>query len=207
MKPHETKKDIYHKKSKIEGYRARSAYKLIQINERFNIFNQNSIKNILDLGCAPGSWPQVLINKIGNRKGLKIMGVDYKRMGPIEGVKLLSINVFSEKFEKEIESYFPKGLDLILSDMAPKISGVKSLDSTRTIELIERAYDLSDKYLNKNGNFIAKVFQCSELNDLLKNTFEKNFQFVKIHKPKASRKGNRELYIIAKGYGLEKKGK
>lgn len=193
------KRDYYHKKSKEEGFRARAAYKLIQIDERFNIFK--NVKSILDLGAAPGSWVQAILNKIGDRKPL-IMGVDYKRMGDIDGARMLSINVYSEELEKEIINYFPQGIDLILSDMAPKITGNKELDAVKTIDLIRRALFFK-KYLNPNGNFVAKVFHCPEMFELL-NELKGEFQSAQTHKPKASRMGNRELYIIAKGFKSEK---
>ncbi|MHA1728444.1 MAG: SAM-dependent methyltransferase [Promethearchaeota archaeon] len=196
MKLRKYKKDIYHKKSKEEGFRARSAWKLIQINERFNIFT--NVNSVLDLGAAPGSWIQVLLRLIGDRNPL-VFGVDYKHIGPIEGAKISSVNVYSEKIEEEIEDYFKNGIDCILSDMAPKISGNKSLDNGKMIDLVNRAYELVRKYMNKGGNFVIKVFQYPEINALLKE-FKRYFQMVKLHKPKASRIGSRELYIIAKNY-------
>lgn len=194
--------DFYHKKSKIEGFRARSAYKLIQIDEKFKILK--SMNSVLDLGAAPGSWIQVILDLTDNRKKPRIMGVDYKKVGQLPGAKILSINVFSEKLEEEIAEYFENGIDLILSDMAPKISGNKSIDAAKTIDLVMRAYDLALKFMNSGGNFVAKVFQCPEMHDLLRKIKTK-FIFAQIHKPKASRTGNREYYIIAKGFKLKEK--
>jgi 23S rRNA (uridine2552-2'-O)-methyltransferase len=194
--------DFYHKKSKIEGFRARSAYKLIQINEKFKILH--SMNSVLDLGAAPGSWIQVILDLTVNRKKPRIMGVDYKRVGQLPGAKILSLNVFSDKLEVEITKYFENGIDLILSDMAPKISGNKSIDAAKTIDLVMRAYDLALKFMNSGGNFVAKVFQCPEMHGLLKKIKTK-FNFAQIHKPKASRTGNREYYVIAKGFNRNRK--
>lgn len=196
------KNDFYHKKSKIEGFRARSAYKLIQINEKFKILH--SMDSVLDLGTAPGSWIQVIIELTVNRKKPRIMGVDYKRVGKLPGAKTISMNIFSDKLEEEITKYFENGIDLILSDMAPKISGNKTIDSAKTIELVLRAYDLALKFMNSGGNFVAKIFQCPEMHGLLRK-IKNNFNFVQIHKPKASRTGNREYYVIAKGFKLKEK--
>jgi 23S rRNA (uridine2552-2'-O)-methyltransferase len=197
-----SKHDFYHKKSKIDGFRARSAYKLMQIHEKFKILN--SMNNILDLGAAPGSWIQVILDITDNHSKPRIMGVDYKRVGQLPGAKLLAMNVFSDKFETEITNYFENGIDLILSDMAPKISGNKSIDAAKTIDLIIRAYDLALKFMNSGGNFVAKIFQCPEMHGLLRR-FKTKFNFAQIYKPKASRTGNREYYLIAKGFKLKEK--
>ena len=197
MKPEKYKTDFYDKLAIDNGYRARSAYKLLQINQKYKIFPYT--KYVLDLGSAPGSWVQVAMKELEDRRRKLVMGVDYKRMGEIKGAKLVSANIFSKKFDEIVWDYFPKGIDVILSDMSPKISGNKYLDSAKTIELVEKALSLVDKFLNNKGNFVAKVFQCPELDDL-KEKVSISFKSVFLHKPKASRRGNREIYLIAKGY-------
>jgi 23S rRNA (uridine2552-2'-O)-methyltransferase len=195
MKPDQFKKDEFHKKAQEDGFRARSAFKIIQIHEQFNIFH--NAKAILDLGCAPGSWLQAILDLTKDRK-IKLMGVDLTRITPIEDVKLLKMDVFSEKLEEEIENYFVDGIDVIVSDMAPHTSGNKTLDSGRSIDLVQRAFSLADNFLKVGGNVVTKVFQSQDMNEFVRKIKAK-YEFVQTHKPKASRQGNWELYIIAKG--------
>ncbi|TFG19771.1 MAG: RlmE family RNA methyltransferase [Promethearchaeota archaeon] len=188
--------DEFHKKSKQEGYYARSAYKLLNIDEKFNIFK--NIRYVLDLGASPGSWLQVTSLKLDKSK-TKIMGVDLKKIRPVEGVKQLHMDVYSDQLEEEIRTYFTKGIDLVLSDLAPNTSGNKILDSGRSIALVMRAYDISHPFLRQKGKFVAKLFQCAEMNEI-KHRLEKDFLKVQFYKPKASRQHSRELFIIASGF-------
>lgn len=195
MKPDQYKKDEFHRKAQEDGFRARSAFKIIQIHEQFKIFSK--AKSILDLGCAPGSWLQAILDITKGRK-IRLMGVDLTRISPIEGVKILKMDVFSETLEEEIKNYFIEGIDVIVSDMAPHTSGNKTLDSNRSIDLVQRAFDLADKFMNQGGNVVAKVFQSQEMNYFVRDIKPK-YEYVQTHKPKASRQGNSELYIIAIG--------
>jgi 23S rRNA (uridine2552-2'-O)-methyltransferase len=195
MKPEQYKKDEFANKAKEDGFRARSAYKIIQIHEQFKIFNK--ARSILDLGCAPGSWLQAIFDITQGRK-IQLMGVDLTRISPIEGVKLLKMDVSSEKLEEEIKNYFKDGIDVIVSDLAPHTSGNKTLDAGRSIDLVQRAFSLADKYMNPGGNVVAKVFQSQDMNQFMKEIKPK-FEYIQTHKPKASRQGNSELYIVALG--------
>ncbi|MHA1821267.1 MAG: SAM-dependent methyltransferase [Promethearchaeota archaeon] len=200
MKLDKYKRDYYHNLAQKEGYRSRAAYKLLQIDEKFNIFKD--VRYVLDLGAAPGSWIQVALKKIKDKKDKKILGVDYKRIGlnfDPKIVKTININIFSDKMEEEIREYFPHGLDLILSDMAPKLSGIKEYDAIKTIELVERAFYFAKLFLKKDKHFVAKVFHSPDLFNL-KNELSKSFRKVHLYKPKASRRGNREIYIICKHF-------
>ena len=204
------KKDYFYAKSKEDGFRARAVYKITQINDEFGIFTRGTtketVKGVLDLGAAPGSWIQGVLSVIGNENP-KILGVDVKRMGEIPGARMVTLNVMSEQMENEIESFFDRGIDLVLSDMSPKISGNKEIDTGKTLDLVNRAIVLARKYLNKGGNFVSKIFQYAEMNEII-NDLKQDFNIVQAHKPKASRQGNREMYIIALGYkmGERKKG-
>ena len=188
--------DKFHKKSKADGYRARSAYKLLHINTKFQIFK--NVRYVLDLGASPGSWLQVCVSQL-DKSNPKIMGVDRKRIQEINGVKHLHMDVYSEKLDGEIQSFFTKGIDLILSDLAPNTSGNKTLDSARSVDLVLRAYEVAQPYLRHKGKFVAKIFHCPEIDDL-KRKLDPRFERVQFFKPKASREHSRELFVIALGY-------
>jgi len=188
--------DEFHNKSKIDGYRARSAYKILHINEKFQIFK--GVRYVLDLGSSPGSWLQVAVSQL-KKSNPKIMGVDRKKIKEIEGVKHLHMDVYSEQLEIEIQSYFPYGIDLVMSDLAPNTSGNKDYDATRSVELVYRAFQLADTNLRPNGKFIAKIFHCPEIHQLKRN-LEPKFDKVQYYKPKASREHSREIFLVALGY-------
>lgn len=192
----EHRSDEYHTKSKEDGFRARSAYKLLHINEKFSIFK--NVRYVLDLGASPGSWLQVSVSQLKNVSP-KIMGVDRKRIQEIEGVKHLRMDVYSDLIDVEVSTYFTQGIDLVLSDLAPNTSGNKILDAGRSLDLVERAFEIARPYLRKKGKFVAKAFHCPEI-DQLKKKFMSKFDKVHIFKPKASRQHSRELFIIALGY-------
>ncbi len=181
-------KDKITLKAKREGYRARSAYKLIQINKKHNIIKEND--KVLDVGCAPGSWMQVVLN-------LKavVLGVDINEIKPIKNAKFILGNILEDKTLKKIKGKF----DVVLSDISPRISGIKELDKVKDIELIYRVIAMVQLYLRKGGNFVCKIFQSEETNKILKK-IRKNFKFVKIFKPAASKKRSKEIYIVAKSY-------
>ncbi|MBN2157312.1 MAG: RlmE family RNA methyltransferase [Candidatus Lokiarchaeota archaeon] len=199
----EHRSDEYHNKSKEDGFRARSAYKLLHINEKFHIFK--NVRNVLDLGASPGSWLQVTLSQL-KEKRTKILGVDQKKIREIEGVKQLKMDVYSDQLEDEIKTYFPKGIDLLLSDLAPNTSGNKTYDAARSVDLVNRAFEIAEKFLQPGGNLVAKLFHCPEIKEL-KRKFEQTFQKVQFHKPKASRQHSREIFIIALGYKNKKNNK
>ena len=144
------KKDIYYKKSKILGYRSRSAFKLIEMNEKFKFINKETL--LLDLGASPGGWTQVA-NKI-IKKG-KILTVDKLDMEKIDNVEFIKGDFLNVETEEKILIFFKNKIDVIISDMAPNTSGNKNLDSYRTGELCLKAMDLSQRILNKNGIFLS----------------------------------------------------
>ncbi|MHA1342144.1 MAG: RlmE family RNA methyltransferase [Promethearchaeota archaeon] len=197
MKPENHRRDYYHKKAKLQGFRSRAAYKLLQIDEKFHIIKGK--KNILDLGCAPGSWIQAIISKSNNPQKLKIVGIDIKRIKPLDYAIILKMDVFSNQIIDKLKELFPNGIDLILSDMSPNISGNKSYDNARSLALLERAFFIAKNFLNQNGDFIAKFFQSQDTIKFI-NSIKKYFKIVKIHKPKASTKGNREMFVVAKNF-------
>ena len=185
--------DEYVIKSKIDGYRSRSSYKLIQINKKFNFFKKSN--NILDLGCSPGGWLQVS-QKLAP-KNSKILGVDKINLEFIPDVKFIKNDIFDDDVFKKIDTFFEgKKIDLILSDMSPNSSGNKKVDHLRIISLIEKVLDLSEYFLSKNGFLIAKIFQGGAQGDLIKK-MKKTLSSIKYFKPKASRSESPETYLVA----------
>ncbi len=187
------RKDTFFVKAKSEGYRSRSAFKLIEMNNKFNFLRKNS--SILDLGSSPGGWSQVVSKKI---KASKILAVDIKPMETLKNVTFINGN-FQESFiEKKIFSFFNHKADLVLSDMAANTTGNKELDSYRTGELCINAMNLAIKILNKQGAFVSKLFMGSifdEINGKAKN----HFKNVVKYKPISSKKESKEIYIFCKG--------
>jgi len=179
----QNRKDKYFQKAKREGYLARSAYKLLEINKKYNIIKAGDV--VLDLGCSPGSWTQVCL-KLNVKR---VIGVDIDQ-AKIEDKKFK----FIEGSFEEIK--IPDKFDVVLSDVAPSTSG--HMDAEESIDLTEKAFEIGKKVLKKNGNFVAKVFQGKGFEDLIRE-MRKEFGFFKISKPKASRKESREIYLIGKG--------
>ena len=179
-------------KSKKEGFRSRSSYKLIQINEKFDFLN--SSKNILDLGCAPGGWLQV--SKKFSSVETKILGVDKLNIEAIRGVCFYQGDIFEDKVINYIETFFKKKIDLIMSDMSPNSTGNKKVDHLKILSLVERVIFISNQLLQKNGFIIIKIFQGGMQGDLM-NSMKGSLKNIKNFKPKASRKESPEMYLIA----------
>ena len=179
-------------KSKKEGFRSRSSYKLIQINEKFDFLN--SSKNILDLGCAPGGWLQV--SKKFSTVQTKILGVDKLNIEEIPGVWFYQGDIYNDEVINHIETFFEKKIDLIMSDMSPNTTGNKKVDHLRILSLVERVIDISNQLLQKDGFIVIKIFQGGMNGELIKN-MRKSLKNIKNFKPKASRKESPEMYLIA----------
>ena len=186
-------KDQFFKQSKIQGYRSRSAFKLMEMDQKFKFLYKNT--NLLDLGSVPGGWSQVAAKKI--TKG-KILAVDVKPMKKIENVDFLKGDLFDNKILKKIYAYFGKKIDVVVSDMATNTSGNKSLDSYRTGELCLKGMNLAQKILHKNGIFLSKVFMGSIFVEINKKANE-SFKNVIKYKPLSSRKESKEIYIYCSG--------
>ena len=186
-------RDPFFKQSKIQGYKSRSAFKLVEMNEKFKFLNQNSY--LLDLGSSPGGWAQVAAKKI--TKG-KILAIDIKLMNKIEKVHFLKGNLFDATVYDKILTYFDKKIDVVLSDMAADTTGNKNLDSYRTGELCLRGMDLALKILNKDGVFLSKLFMGSIFAEIHKKA-NKYFKKVIKYKPLSSKQKSKEIYIYCKG--------
>ena len=189
------RKDFYYKKAKDEGYRSRAAYKLIEIQKKFKIFNKNS--TVLDLGAAPGGWLQIA-GKYATTG--KIIGIDLLDIAPIENIKIIREDIYKIDLNKTFENL---KFDVILSDMAPNLSGIKHADYFKSYELALKAFDIVEKYLKNNGNFVVKIFKGREFEDFTK-VLKRTFKNVKIFKPNSSRDSSAEIYIVAKNF-LEQK--
>ena len=186
------RRDKYVRQSKLEGYRSRAVYKLKELDEKFKIIKNNL--NILDVGSAPGSWTQYLSEK---SKGSKIMSIDLKEVDKIQDVYHVVGDFLDNKNQKMIADYFPKKIDLVVSDMAVNTTGNKNLDSIQTGELSLMAMRFAVGMLRPKGIFLSKIFMGSTFNEIVENA-KKNFKESKIFKPPSSRKDSKESFIICK---------
>ena len=192
----EKKKEYYYNKAKQDGYRARSAFKLIQIHKKFSIFSQGDI--VLDLGAAPGGWSQVARKLIG--KEGSVIGIDLSFIDPLDGVVFLQGDVTSENSHIELENLLEgRKVQVILSDMSPNISGNYSVDQARSVFLCEQALLVVQDFLADGGKFICKIFEGSDLSGFV-NQVKKSFGKFWKFSPSASRKSSSEIYLIAKEY-------
>ena len=186
------RRDKYVRQSKLEGYRSRAVYKLKELDEKFKIVKNNL--SILDIGSAPGSWTQYLSEK---SKGSKIMSIDLKEVEKIKDAYHIVGDFLDNKNQKMIASYFPKKIDLVVSDMAVNTTGNKNLDSIQTGELSLTAMNFAVSMLRPKGIFLSKIFMGSTFNEIVENA-KKNFKESKIFKPPSSRKDSKESFIICK---------
>jgi 23S rRNA (uridine2552-2'-O)-methyltransferase len=186
------RRDIYVRKSKVDGYRSRAAYKLIEIDEKFKIF-KNGI-SVIDLGAAPGSWSQYLSKKIKNSK---VVSIDLREMEVINNIVQIKGDFTEEKNKSKIKDFFKSNVDVVLSDMAVNTTGNKNIDSIYTGELCMEAMIFSRKILNNSGKFISKIFMGSTFNEIVAEA-KLIFKEVKVFKPKSSRKNSKESFIICK---------
>lgn len=190
----EKKKEHFYKEAKRVGYRARSAFKLKQIQNKFKILRKDD--TVIDLGAAPGGWSQVAKEIVGE-EGI-VVGIDLSPIKPIHGITFLKGDMTKETSIKDlIKIIGGKKVDVVLSDMSPDISGAYSIDHARSIFLSEQALITAELFLKTGGNFICKVFSGEDLQDFVKKVNEK-FASVRQFNPAASRKSSSEVYIIAK---------
>ena len=186
------RRDTYVRQSKVDGYRARSAYKLIEINEKFKIFKGGMC--VLDIGAAPGSWSQYVSKIVKNGK---IISVDLKKMEKIENTIQIKGDFTTQETQDDIKNHLDKGFDVVMSDMAVNTTGIKNIDSIQTGELCKEAMIFSKDVISNNGFFISKIFMGSTFNEIVA-LGKKIFKEVKVFKPKSSRKDSKESFIICK---------
>ena len=186
------KRDIYVRQSKVDGYRARSAYKLIEIDKKFKIFKNGMF--ILDIGAAPGSWSQYASKTIKNGK---IISIDLKEISPIDNGIHIKGDFTEPDIQEKIKENLTKEFDVVMSDMAVNTTGVKNLDSIQTGELCKEAMTFSKKVISSKGYFISKIFMGSTFNEIVA-LGKKIFKEVKVFKPLSSRKESKESFIVCK---------
>ena len=193
MQEHVT--DPYVRKAQAEGMRSRAAYKLQQLAERDHLLKPGMV--VVDLGCAPGGWAQVAGRVVG-AEGC-VVGVDLLEMLPVPGVRFVQGDFGDDAVLAEVEKYLEgRPVDLVLSDMAPNMSGVAGVDQARSIGLAELALDFAVNHLKPQGNFLVKVFQGSGFEELVAE-IRRRFVQVMIRKPEASRSRSNEVYLVGKG--------
>lgn len=189
------KDEFYTRKSKKEGYPARSVYKLKDIDEKYKILKKGDI--VLDLGSAPGSWTLYISRKVG-REGrvlaIDLEGLKFQAQGNIIFVKrdVLKLD------EVDLKNWMGK-FDVVVSDLAPKTSGVISVDVGRSLELSEKSFEIAKTVLKKNGNFLCKIFEGEGTADFIE-TVKKSFKTLRRARPSAIIKRSKEFYVVAKGY-------
>ncbi len=186
------RRDTYVRQSKIDGYRARSAYKLIEIDEKFKIFKDGMC--VIDIGAAPGSWSQY-VSKI--LKNGKIISIDLKKMESIKNTIQIEGDFMEESVQNKIKSYLSRETDVVISDMAVNTTGIKNIDSIQTGELCMQSMIFTKGVLSKKGFFVSKIFMGGSVNEIVA-LGKKTFKEVKVFKPKSSRKDSKESFIICK---------
>ena len=186
------KRDIYVRQSKVDGYRARSAYKLIEIDKKFKIFKNKM--TILDIGAAPGSWSQYVGKIVTNGK---IISVDLKKMEKINNTIQITGDFTNPIIQDQIKNKLTSKAEVVMSDMAVNTTGVKNLDSIQTGELCKEAMIFSKDVISPDGFFISKIFMGSSFNEIVA-LGKKIFKVVKVFKPQSSRKESKESFIVCK---------
>ncbi len=186
------RRDIYVRQSKVDGYRARSAYKLIEIDEKFKIFKGGI--TVIDIGAAPGSWSQYAakVSKSG-----RLISIDLKEMEPIGNTVQIHGDFTEQEIQDEIKKHINDKVDVVMSDMAVNTTGIKNIDSIQTGELCKEAMLFAKDILEVNGCFVSKIFMGSTFNEIVAEG-KKYFKDVKIFKPKSSRKDSKESFIICR---------
>ena len=186
------RRDTYVRQSKVDGYRARSAYKLKEIDEKFKIFKGGM--SVVDIGAAPGSWSQYVAKVV---KSGKIISIDLKEMENIENTLQIQGDFTLVDTQNQIKEYLKKKPDVVMSDMAVNTTGIKNIDSIQTGELCKEAMVFSKDVISEKGFFISKIFMGSTFNEIVA-LGKKLFKEVKVFKPKSSRKDSKESFIICR---------
>lgn len=198
----ERKNDFYYKKAKRMDYRSRASFKLMQIDDRFNVLPQGGA--VADLGAAPGGWLQVAQERVGPRG--KVVGVDLQHIEPLEGVATFRGDITRPETVDRLKELLGGKADTIISDMSPNISGSYSLDHARSVELCTHALNFARQTLKPGGSLVMKIFEGDMMPGFL-NEVRKSFSTLKLHSPKASRASSSEIYIVARGFRpAEKEG-
>jgi 23S rRNA (uridine2552-2'-O)-methyltransferase len=189
MRPEDAKRDHYRKMAKRAGYVSRAAFKIIELNKKYGIFKTG--QRVLDLGASPGGWSQA-VSKLVGPEG-EVYAVDKRPLKiESENVKFIQIDILNDRIDLS-------DFDVVISDLAPNVSGVWEHDQYVQIQLAKRALEIAESTLRRGGNFVCKIFDGEGVTDIV-NRARKEFGFVKLTKPKASRKESSELYLVCKNY-------
>jgi 23S rRNA (uridine2552-2'-O)-methyltransferase len=190
-------RDSYYKKAKQQGYRSRAAYKLLELQERFRILRAG--ESVVDLGAAPGGWLQVAAKLVGASG--KVLGVDLQPIEPLNQKNIIIVqgDIAALETEQRIMEYLGRPTDSVISDVAPKLTGIRDTDEARSLELNGTALAVAKRLLRPGGNFLIKSFVSEELRSFSAE-LEKQFRLVQRTRPDASRKGSSEIYFFAKDY-------
>jgi 23S rRNA (uridine2552-2'-O)-methyltransferase len=191
MRLADARRDQYRRLAKDQGYRARSAYKLLQLNRSYRIIKKGD--NVVDLGCAPGGWLQVAMKEVGSSG--KVIGVDLKPVTPVAGATILQGSIEDPNVLSKIAEFLGCKADVVLSDMAPNVSGVWDIDHARQISLSTIALGFAQQVLRVGGSSVFKIFEGEMLQEF-KSELRKSFGKVLLSKPSASRQESSELYIV-----------
>ena len=186
------RRDTYVRQSKVDGYRARSAYKLMEIDDKFNIFKGGL--SVIDIGAAPGSWSQYVAK---TSKSGRLVSIDLKEMEPIGNTVQICGDFTEQEIQDEIKKHINNKVDVVMSDMAVNTTGIKNIDSIQTGELCKEAMFFAKDILIDNGFFISKIFMGGTFNEIVSEG-KKFFKEVKVFKPKSSRKDSKESFIICR---------
>jgi len=189
-------KDHYYNKSKQEGYRSRAAYKLQQLDDRFDVLFGGA--SVVDLGAAPGGWLQVAAERVGARG--KVVGVDFQNISHFEtdaGLETVRGDMTTDETREHVREAANGSADVVISDMAPNMTGEYDLDHARSVHLARQALDTARELLGSGGHFVVKVFDGRDFQDFLADV-EEEFAFVATNSPDASRDASSELYVVAK---------
>ena len=187
--------DPYVAAAKRDGYRSRAAYKIIELDERFNFLH--GAKAVVDLGAAPGGWSQVAAKECAGN--ISIIGIDLLDVAPVAGATMLKMDFATPEAEQALLKLITGPIDLVMSDMAASTTGHQNTDYIRTLGLMELAFDFAIKVLGEDGTFIAKVFAGGTDTNILAN-LKNNFSSVRHFKPPASRSESKETYLVAQGF-------
>jgi 23S rRNA (uridine2552-2'-O)-methyltransferase len=191
-------RDPYVERAAAEGWRSRAAFKLIELDERERFLKSGSV--VVDLGAAPGGWSQVAARRIGHRG--RVIAIDRLAMDPIEGVEFLEADFLSPEGLKWLrERVGDRAVDIVISDMAPNISGNKVIDQPRSMALVEAAVQFADEVLKPGGALLTKLFQGEGQREI-ELALRRRFQRLKRFKPRASRPESREIYLLACNYRM-----
>jgi 23S rRNA (uridine2552-2'-O)-methyltransferase len=194
----ERQRDKYVQSARRSGYRSRAAYKLIQIDERDRLFRRGDV--VVDLGAAPGGWSQVAAARVGDSG--RVFALDRLPLAPLPGVEFIQGDFLDPAVAGRLRDLLgEEGVDVVMSDMAPNISGIRHADQARVLELALSALTFAGEVIRPPGTFVVKAFHGDALEEL-RNQLRQNFASVAVRKPGASRDKSSEIYLLARGYGV-----